>query len=482
MKKIKFNKNVKLLLFCILSIITINALYTYQDYQNEKNKPEHISSSLNIVKNINDDLSLRFGSFEDIVKNNINRNYFLNFMAFDDSLNLIYNNNFNDIGFSYETENISENLISLKHFDLQTLKNIYTLLHDSVDKKEKVVATFNYDAIKDDGTIVIKEILYFEINGTVFYNGNFDNLISKEITFLSTPFGDYGIDENDNIYINDYDYNIYNYLADSLNDVVASKKFDDNGYYEVINPVNDYIHPIDYYDENDQHIKADVKICFQILDYKYGAYYTDEQTEEKLYGSYHPDSGYIVWYDYERDGNSYTFVNYLSDHYFNYLISLLIIIVSYFVIKKINHENNTIIVEKEENIIPSKPKREVFNKESVDLEKQLTQLYNNSKNLLVFKKLNLNYLPNDLVVLGNKNELTKVINDTYYFIINHSHPNDTLTIKIENKTIYFINNDHSITNKELEELNDIFEIIEAHDFNYQKKLNIDNYQIIINAI
>ena len=87
----------------------------------------------------------------------------------------------------------------------------------------------------------------------------------------------------------------------------------------------------------------------------------------------------------KRGSNSYTFVNYLSDHYFNYLISLLIIIVSYFVIKKINHENNTIIVEKEENIIPSKPKREVFNKESVDLEKQLTELYNNSKNLLVFK-------------------------------------------------------------------------------------------------
>ncbi len=208
MKKLKFNKNVKLILFCILSIITINALYTYQDYQNEKNKPEHISSSLNIVKNINDDLSLRFGSFEDIVKNNINRNYFLNFMAFDDSLNLIYNNNFEDIGFSYETENISENLISLKHFDLQTLKNIYTLLRDSIDKKEKVVATFNYDAIKDDGTIVIKEILYFEIDGIVFYNGNFDNLISKEITFLSTPFGHYGVDENNNAYINDNNYNI----------------------------------------------------------------------------------------------------------------------------------------------------------------------------------------------------------------------------------------------------------------------------------
>lgn len=482
MKKLKFNKNVKLILFCILSIITINALYTYQDYQNEKNKPEHISSSLNIVKNINDDLSLRFGSFEDIVKNNINRNYFLNFMAFDDSLNLIYNNNFEDIGFSYETENISENLISLKHFDLQTLKNIYTLLRDSIDKKEKVVATFNYDAIKDDGTIVIKEILYFEIDGIVFYNGNFDNLISKEITFLSTPFGHYGVDENNNAYINDNNYNIYNYFTDSLNDVVASKKFDKNGYYEVINPVNDYIHPIDYYDENNQHIKVDVKICFQILDYKYGAYYTDEQTEEKLYGSLHPDSGYIVWCDYERDSNSYTFVNYLSDHYFNYLISLLIIIVSYFVIKKINHENNTIIVEKEENIIPSKPKREVFNKESVDLEKQLTELYNNSKNLLVFKKLKLNYLPNNLVVLGNKDELTKVINNIYYFIISHSHPNDTLTIRIENKTIYFINNDHSITNKEFEELNDIFEIIEAHDFNYQKKLDTDNYQIIINTI
>lgn len=139
-------------------------------------------------------------------------------------------------------------------------------------------------------------------------------------------------------------------------------------------------------------------------------------------------------------------------------------------------------MEKEENIIPSKPKREVFNKESVDLEKQLTELYNNSKNLLVFKKLKLNYLPNNLVVLGNKDELTKVINNIYYFIISHSHPNDTLTISIENKTIYFINNDHSITNKEFEELNDIFEIIEAHDFNYQKKLDTDNYQIIINTI
>ena len=35
--------------------------------------------------------------------------------------------------------------------------------------------------------------------------------------------------------------------------------------------------------KNDQHIKVGCKNLFsQILDYKYGAYYTDEQTEEKL--------------------------------------------------------------------------------------------------------------------------------------------------------------------------------------------------------
>ena len=40
--------------------------------------------------------------------------------------------------------------------------------------------------LKMMGRSLIKEILYFEIDGIVFYNGNFDNLISKEITFLST--------------------------------------------------------------------------------------------------------------------------------------------------------------------------------------------------------------------------------------------------------------------------------------------------------
>lgn len=485
MKKLKFNTKNKLLFFCILNIIIINVIYIFQDYQNEKNKPEHMSSSLNIVKNINNDLSLRFGSFEDIVKNNIGRNYFLNFIAFDNSFNLSYKSDYESPCFSYKSKNEYETdkyMISLEHLNHQTLKEITTFIFNELNNDEKIIATFNYDAIKEDGTIIVKEITYFSINGVVFYNDSYDDLIDKEITFFKTPFGRYGTDDDGVIGISDFDLNSYNYLENYLKDVATSEKFDSNGYYEIINPNNEYFKPIDYIDENDQHIKADVKICFQILDYKYGAYYTDEQTEEKLYGSYHPDSGYIVWQEYDLTGNSYTFMTYLSDHYFNYFISLLIIIGNYFIIKKLlNKKSNTILVE-EKPIKLSKPKREVINKENIDLEKQLTDLYNNSKNLLVFKKLNLNFFSSDLVVLGNKEELTKVTNDIFYFIIRHSHPNDTLTIKIENKTIYFINNNHPITNKELEELNEVFEIIEAHDFNCQRKLNTDSYQIIINTI
>lgn len=486
MKKLKLNTKNKLLLFFILNIIIINVIYTYQDYQNEKNKPGHISSPLNITKDINNDLSLRFGTFEDIVKNNISRNYFLNFIAFDNSFNLSYKAGYEAPCFSYKSKNEYETdkyMISLDHLDHQTLKEITAFIFNEFNNDEKIIATFNYDAIKEDGTIIVKEITYFSINGVVFYNNSYDNLIDKEITFFKTPFGRYGADDDDEIIrINDFDLNSYNYLENYLKDVATSEKFNKNGYYEIINPNNEYFKPMDYIDENNQHIKADIKICFQILDYKYGAYYTDEKTEEKLYGSYHPDSGYIVWYEYDIMGNTYTFMTYLSDHYFNYLISLLIIIGYYFIITKIlNKKRNTITVE-EKPIKLSKPKRVVINKEKFNLEKQLTDLYNNSKNLLLFKKLNLNYLSNDLVILGNKEELTKVINDIFNFIIKHSYPNDALTIKIENKTIYFINNNHSITNKELEELNDAFEIIEAHDFNCQRKINTDSYQIIINTI
>ncbi len=106
-------------------------------------------------------------------------------------------------------------------------------------------------------------------------------------------------------------------------------------------------------------------------------------------------------------------------------------------------------------------------------------MISSGKNLFIFKNIELNYQPNPLVVLGNKVELTKVINNLFHFTINHSIPKNTLDIKIENKKIYFINNDYCILDNDLQELNDVFEIIEAHDFQYSFNLSQNSYEIII---
>lgn len=483
MKKIKFNKKNKILFFCILNIIIINVIYTYQDYQNEKNKPGNLSYTMNIVKNINNDLSYQYISLEDIIKSNLRRSVFVDMLAFDSSLTPLINSNFNDCEFAYGQKDEYgqfNNLISLADLDYQTLNKISRFLKDLAQEQEKAIATFNYDTIKEDGTIIVNKLTYFAINDFVFYNNSHNNLIEKEITYLITPTGEYNIDDDGVAGFNNYRLIVYDYLEKCLKNARKNNKFDDNGYYEIINPSdNDFLHPMDYTDENNNQIKTNIKICCQILDYKYGSYYKNNNSDEKLY---QPDSGYIVWYEYYMDKDIYTFSSYFSNHYYNYLISLIIIVGNYFIIKKILNKKTEPITVKEEPLELSKSKREILNKEPVDLEKLLTDLYNNSKNLLIFKKLNLNYSANNLTVLGNKDELTKVINDIFYFIIKHTNFNNTLTIKIENKTIYFINNNHSITNKELEELNEVFEIIEAHDFKYECNLNNNSYQIIINTI
>lgn len=106
-------------------------------------------------------------------------------------------------------------------------------------------------------------------------------------------------------------------------------------------------------------------------------------------------------------------------------------------------------------------------------------MISSGQNLFIFKNIELNYQPNPLVVLGNKSELTKVINDLFFFTINHSRPKNKLDIKIENKKIYVINNDYCILDNDLQELNDVFEIIEAHDFQYSFNLSQNSYEIII---
>lgn len=485
MKKIKFNKVHKILLIIITNVLIINIIYTYQDYQSAKNHPKNQLPGKNIVMNINNELSSDFMymGLSNIVKKQIkiySNNYFT---AFDNSCTPFYNCNFINtyLGYGEVTSNLYEKNkeLNLDNIDYQSLKNITDYIKKLAEKEEKMVATFNYDAITDDGVVFVDKITYFAINDNVFINDKKENIISKDIKYILTPFGYYNKDENGVIYFDEQLSSIYGYLEKQMQNVVGNKKFDRNGYYEMTNPdIDDILLNLDYIDDDNNKLKYKVKVCFQKLDRMYGIY-SNSNYDENLYSSQDSETGYIAWFEYYMDGDLYTFATYLSENYINYLISLFMIIGSYFLIKIIVNKNALINSIDKPILKQPKVKREVTDKEDVDLENQLTRLIDTGKNLFIFKNIEIKYQANPLVVLGNKGELTKVINDIFHFILNHTTSKNNLVIKIENRKIYFINNDHSITSKELEELNDVFEIIEAHDFQHSFSSSQNSYQIII---
>ncbi len=486
MKKFKFNKTHKISLIIITSVLIINVVYTYKDYQASKTRPENQLSMKNNVININNNLSSDyiFGDLYHLVKNSLNiytNNYFI---AFDNSLTPFYNNSFSEKNTIYYDSPVlsGEKQINIDNLNYMVIKEITNYIKELYESGEKVIATFNYDAITDKDIIIVKEITYLSINDRIFIENKKGNLISKEITGIYSAFGHYSYNnEDENSYFNKIIYPTYDYLETKLRDIVNKDKFDDNGYYEITysdEKDNDYVKPIEYTIENGEHIKSNRKVCFQKLGSMYGVY-ADKKNDKDLYQSSEYDKGYIAWIEYYTDSDLYTFTTYLSNNYINYLISLLLVIGSYFLIKIIVNEKTNIETIDKSIIKQPKVKRKVTNKEDVNLENKLTNLISSGKNLFIFKNIELNYQPNPLVVLGNKVELTKVINDLFFFTINHSIPKNKLDIKIENKKIYFINNDYCILDNDLQELNDVFEIIEAHDFQYSFNLSQNSYEIII---
>lgn len=93
MKKFRFNKIHKISLVIITSVLIINVVYTYKDYEDSKTRPENQLSMKNIVMNINNNLSSNyiFGDLYHLVKNSLNIYTDNHFVAFDNSLNPFYN-------------------------------------------------------------------------------------------------------------------------------------------------------------------------------------------------------------------------------------------------------------------------------------------------------------------------------------------------------------------------------------------------------
>lgn len=478
-KKIKFSKNIIILVVIVISISMLNSIYSYQNYQSEKNKSGNISISRNMVNAINDLLSAGGQNYQEITKNLLSSIYYIDFLVFNSSMEPLaakYNNaNFN---YSEEYRYDLETLIDLSHLDYQTIVDIALYVNELSMQQQEIVATFNYDAIKEDGTIIVDKVSYLSINDVVFVDIDYNDLISKKVTSLSTPFGEYSSMRQGDFIFDSYNFKVYDYMQENLKDAVINDKFDNRGYYEIIKPNKNLFG--DGKDENDDTLKYYLKVCFQEINYKYGNYYQKNEYLEKLYGNYTPESGYFVWCEPVFENELYSFTDYLIDHYYNYIISLVLIIISYLITIKITgYQKKPVIIEK---LVKKEPviKRQVENKEMVDLEKILTQLVNNSQNLLIFRHLRLDYINDPLVILGNKNELTQMINEIYFYLIRNSKPNDDLTIKIDHNKIIFINNNNAIFNYNLDKLDNALEIIIAHDFQYdisnsfQMTINFDN--------
>lgn len=481
--KIKFTKTHLILLIIIFNILIINSIYTYQDYQSEKHNPQRDLFGKSIVNNIkNQYSSYPTNSLTQLVKRSINDYDLINnrFVAFNSDQQPYFNSNYILSSFIYQKSNvnINESKVSLESLDYQTLKEITIYISKLASQNEKVTVTFNYDAIDDKENVFVKELKYFAINDNVYVDTSYteENRITKEISSITTPFGYYGLSDEDGNYYDTSGLDDYNYLEEQLKEVVNDKKFDNDGYYEIINPkATDNIRPTKFTDENNKHYDINIKVCFQELSAEYGINYN--QYQDLVSSSRSDETGYIVWCEYFLEDRLYNFTDYFTAHYLNYLISLLLIIGSYFILKLTINKKTTDKIDNNVAISnPPKNKKVDYNK--VDLSKQLDDLISNSKNIFIFKKLTCEHYLEPLIVIGNKNELTEVINEAFKFIVRHSSPEDNLTIKIKNNSVYFINNDHPISNNELVELDTIAEIIKAHEYHYQFDSNEQSYQII----
>ncbi len=126
-----------------------------------------------------------------------------------------------------------EKIINIDNLDYMVIKEITNYIKKLYENGEKVIATFNHDAITDKDIIIVKEITYLSINDRIFIENKKENLINKEINNINSALGHYSYNGEEDSYFNMIVCNTYDYLETKLNDVVNKDKFDDNGYYEI---------------------------------------------------------------------------------------------------------------------------------------------------------------------------------------------------------------------------------------------------------
>lgn len=172
--------------------------------------------------------------------------------------------------------------------------------------------------------------------------------------------------------------------------------------------------------------------------------------------------GYLVWNQVDDYYQKYTIFNYFTDYYYIYLLIGITSILFILILKR-----NIITLPQYETIVLNPvPAVTPKNVEDVDIEPIITELIDNSSNLLQFKKLILSYQPQTTIIKGNRKQITKLITTLYNFAIRYSASNDNLSIIFIENGLSFTNDNFTYTTENLTALNDCLEIIKIHNYEY----------------
>lgn len=431
MKKIN-----KLQIIFLISTVVVTSGISILSYQENKDDPRYQTQ---LQRFANETVTYLTDSSDLDYIADINSKTFSNndILLFDPSFNRVSHNS-NSCSFELSNDDYFNSFLKIDYISSTTLEEMVDYIKNLANNQEEVNITLNYDLITGY-KIIVNDVTYLKINDRVFISGQYDNIITATVNHFNTDFFVYSYYGNLDT-VNYYDYRGTNeYLKKFCKDVVDSKKYDENGFYSVIKP-NDA--PIeDYYiiEENSNTINYQTRICFQSLSLKYS---------NNVYQNNEPDSnhddplGYLVWYEYQQEFYNYSFINYITEHYYYYLIMLTFTILMLYLLRN----KNDPVINKTSNIVMPPLSKELpdiqpteLDMPKIDLESLINDIINNSRNLLTLKKIKINFVSSPSIINGNQEIINQLINDLYFLIIKCSNSNDIITITLENNSLTFYN-------------------------------------------
>lgn len=454
MKKL-FNKTTIIIL---ISFSFIVSLFSYQNYISTKN--DYSRFDRNNVAILNDTMALTNKKLTDIV------NFYSNFyftIGFDNTKKIFFPNNEN-IYFSVYHENVLSN-INLNSLSFDTLEKLSKNIKNDLDNNKKISVTFNYDAIKFDKTIICDNLKYLEINDVEYLSSHTTlPTMTLEMTCLNSKFISFDHDINSDYYHEGYQDEIatYKYFQKFFLDVLTNKKYNEEGYFEVIDPQDCPIESYTITDENNKPIPIHVKVCFQKISADYSEYDFLAKTQSNI-----QESGYLVWYEYDNSINiaTYNFFDYLMNNFYLYLISLVLIIITLLIL---NYYPKKIL---EQEVMTTKSEPDYF-PENIPLDLTLKKLIENSNNLQLFKKITISYQLEPTIISSDSTQITLLLNHLYDSIFKSSHPGDNIDITLQNHILTITNSQSSFNKNELKMS---LKTAQLHCYDYQ----LTEHKIII---